>query len=245
MDVFVRHLQEYLIALGHMALLAPSPATLHLDERYIPYLGTRRLRSLGSASDQSRLVAAYSLALAASSKEMAGFHLGIVILDEPLQQNPDDPHRELFNTFLSDQLARQSAFQTVVFTFLREAEIAGLRKQGTKVITPEGNHFLKAVPPSPEVKKDEAQEPKLVQGETMSTKGMCSYCGEQPAVTLNITKHDPDLDGLGVGWPGTLAVLEDNDIGDDPDFYIITSYCSETCIHFAGEYNHAMAKDPD
>ncbi|MBZ5613240.1 MAG: hypothetical protein LAO23_04455 [Acidobacteriia bacterium] len=245
LEIFLRHLQEYLVALGHSALLASNPAPLHLDERYTPYLGTRRLRSLGSASDQSRLVAAYCLALAASSKEVTGFHPGIVVLDEPLQQNPDDPHRDLFNTFLSDQLARQSGFQTVVFTFLRDAEIAGLRKQGTKVITPEGKHFLKIVPPQAEAKSGDAKAPEPVGDETQSAKEMCSHCGESPALTLKITKHDPDLEGLGVGWPETLDVLEDNDIGDDPDFYFVTGFCSETCIHLAGEYRHAMARDPD
>lgn len=148
-DVFLGDLRQYLIALGHSALRTDNPGSLHLDERYVPYLGTRRLRSLGSASDQSRLVAAYSLALAAASNQVGGLHPGIVILDEPLQQNPDDPHRDLFNAFLSQQLARQSAFQTVVFTFLREQEIASLRQQGTQVITPEGKHFLKLQPSVP------------------------------------------------------------------------------------------------
>jgi hypothetical protein len=246
LDIFVRHLREYLVALGHSALLASNPAPLGLDERYTPYLGVRRLRSLGSASDQSRLVAAYCLALAASSKEVLGFHPGMVVLDEPLQQNPDDPHRDLFNTFLSDQLARQSGFQTVVFTFLRNPEIDGLRKQGTKVITPEGKHFLKIVPPPPaEPKTDELKVPEPAGEEIPPTEEMCSHCGEHPATTLKITKHDPDLDGLGVGWPETIEVLEDNDIGEDPDFYFVTGYCSETCIHLAGEYRHAMAEDPD
>lgn len=246
LEIFLRHLQEYLVALGHSALLASNPAPLHLDERYTPYLGTRRLRSLGSASDQSRLVAAYCLALAASSKEVTGFHPGIVVLDEPLQQNPDDAHRDLFNTFLSDQLARQSGFQTVVFTFIRDAEIARLRKQGTKVITPEGKHFLKIISPPAEAKSGDAKAaPEPVGDEPQPTTKMCSHCGESPALTLKITKHDPDLDGLGVGWPETLDVLVDNDIGDDPDFYFVTGFCSETCIHLSGEYRHALARDPD
>jgi hypothetical protein len=78
----------------------------------------------------------------------------------------------------------------------------------------------------------------------MSTK-MCSHCGETPAVTLRITKHDPDLDGLGVGWPETLAILENGDEDEDPDYYVITGFCSETCIHLAGEFKHAMAQDKD
>jgi chromosome segregation ATPase len=60
LEVFLGHLRQYLTALGHSALLASSAGNLQLDEDYIPYMGSRRLRSLGSASDQSRLVAAYT-----------------------------------------------------------------------------------------------------------------------------------------------------------------------------------------
>jgi hypothetical protein len=79
----------------------------------------------------------------------------------------------------------------------------------------------------------------------MATEKMCAHCGETPAVTLRIAKEDPDLDGMGVGWHETLKVLEDNDIGDDPDFYVINRYCSGSCIHLTGEFNHAMAEDKD
>jgi hypothetical protein len=116
----------------------------------------RRLRALGSASDQSRLIAAYSLALAATSQVMQGKHPGFVILDEPLQQNPDDPHKELFLTFLKEQLAQQSNFQTLIFTWLSDEQIARLRKQKTAVITPPGDHFLQLVP---KPKKEEAASP--------------------------------------------------------------------------------------
>ena len=113
-----------------------------LDDEYVPFIEGRRLRALGSASDQSRLVAAYSLALAATSQQMKGEHPGFVILDEPLQQNPDGTHRELFLTFLEKQLAQQSKFQTLIFTWLSDAEIGRLRKQKATVIAPKGNHFL-------------------------------------------------------------------------------------------------------
>ena len=102
-----------------------------LDDEYVPYMNGRRLRALGSASDQSRLVAAYSLALAASAQKIAGKHPGFLILDEPLQQNPDASHRELFLTFLMNQLARRSDFQTVIFTSLFEDEIKKLREKHT------------------------------------------------------------------------------------------------------------------
>ena len=140
---FDRTLRSYVTALGHSAVNAENSTSLFLDDQYVPHLGSRRLRSLGSASDQSRLVAAYSLALAATSQKVDGLHPGVVILDEPLQQNPDQHHRELFISFLSQQLAREASFQTLIFTWLNDAEVEILRDQGTEVMTPEGNHLLK------------------------------------------------------------------------------------------------------
>ena len=140
---FDRTLRSYVTALGHSAVNAENSTTLFLDDQYVPHLSSRRLRSLGSASDQSRLVAAYSLALAATSQKVDGLHPGVVILDEPLQQNPDQQHRELFISFLSQQLAREARFQTLIFTWLNDVEVKILRDQGTEVLTPEGNHLLK------------------------------------------------------------------------------------------------------
>jgi predicted nucleic acid-binding Zn-ribbon protein len=139
---FIDALSKYLIALGHSAVRPDNAHLISLDDEYIPFMEGRRLRALGSASDQSRLVAAYSLALAATSQQMAGEHPGFVVLDEPLQQNPDESHRELFLTFLEKQLAQQSTFQTLIFTWLSAAEIARLRDHKTVVITPSGEHFL-------------------------------------------------------------------------------------------------------
>ena len=140
---FERTLRSYVTALGHSAANAENSTNLFLDDQYVPHLGSRRLRSLGSASDQSRLVAAYSLALAAASQNVDGLHPGVVMLDEPLQQNPDQHHRELFISFLSQQLAREARFQTLIFTWLNDEEVERLQKQGTEVLTPEGAHFLK------------------------------------------------------------------------------------------------------
>jgi DNA repair exonuclease SbcCD ATPase subunit len=139
---FIEALRTYLIALGHSAVRTNNVHLLTLDGEYVPFMDGRRLRALGSASDQSRLVAAYSLALAATSRAKSGLHPGFLVLDEPLQQNPDDSHKELFFTFLEKQLAQQSKFQTLIFTWLSEVEIERLRKQNTVVITPEGEHFL-------------------------------------------------------------------------------------------------------
>jgi len=63
--------------------------------------------------------------------------------------------------------------------------------------------------------------------------------------TVQLERENPDLDGMGVGWPETLAILENNDIGEDENYYIIDDFCSGTCIHLAGEYDHAMARDKD
>jgi DNA repair exonuclease SbcCD ATPase subunit len=157
--IFTDALREYLIALGHSAVSVENAADIRLDEQYVPYLGHRRLKSLGSASDRSRVVAAYSLALAAASRQVHGFHPGFVILDEPLQQNPDDKHRDLFSTFLSKQLTVDAGFQTIVLTFLRQEEVTALLEQGTTVNVPAGPHFLASPPPPP---------PPPAEGETSS-----------------------------------------------------------------------------
>lgn len=144
---FTNRLSQLLEALGHGAILVQSGAELRLDEHYIPYLGPRRLRSLGSASDHSRLVAAYVLALAAASESTAGLHPGFVVLDEPLQQNPDDKHRDLFINFLISNTARDLKVQTIVFTWLQEPELKRLIEGGIRVINPTSEHFLSLVPP--------------------------------------------------------------------------------------------------
>ena len=140
---FTKALRTYLLALGHSAVRSVNVEGVRLNEDYVPYMETRRLRSLGSASDKPRVVAAYSLALAAASREVDGLHPGVVILDEPLQQNPDDPHRDLFSEFLRKDRAQAGDFQTIIFTSLRDSEIQLLREHGTTVVTPEGEHFLR------------------------------------------------------------------------------------------------------
>jgi len=147
-EAFVGALRKYLVALGHSAVKENNAREVTLDEQYIPFMNGRRLRALGSASDQSRLVAAYSLALAATAQQIDGKYPGFLIMDEPLQQNPDKKHRDLFLEFLTKELAQKSKFQTLVFTWLSDAEIGILRKQGTTVITPPGEHFLQLPKPA-------------------------------------------------------------------------------------------------
>src|SRR5207248_930774 len=126
------------LELGHSEVRNSTQHLLTLDEQYVPYFDHRRLRSLGSASDQSRLTMAYALALAASTKGASGPHPGVVILDEPLQQNPDPDHRRGFVQFLSQQLARNARFQTIIFTSLLAPEVTRLRKQEVALQTPSG-----------------------------------------------------------------------------------------------------------
>lgn len=146
-SAFSQALANYLLAFGHSAVSSGNLASISLNEQYTPMLNQKRLRSLGSASDQSRLIAAYTLALADASSKVRGLHPGLVILDEPLQQNPDPKHRELFLSFLSKELAKKVPFQVVIFTSLRQAEITQLRRGGVSVVTPEGAKFLKLDPP--------------------------------------------------------------------------------------------------
>ncbi len=145
---FTEALRNYLMAWGHSAINPDNSAELHLDERYDPYLGALRVKALGSASDGARLIAAYTLALAAASAQpsIRGLHPGFVILDEPLQQNPDKEHRKLFLAFLHKHLAQDAQFQTVIFTSLDESEIKSLQRQKITVSPLHAKHFLQ--PPS-------------------------------------------------------------------------------------------------
>jgi hypothetical protein len=135
-------LGRYVRELGHNAITPDNIEALRIEDDYVPYLGSRRLHALGSASDQSRLIAAYSLALADASSTLGGLHPGFVVLDEPLQQNPDDEHRELLFSSLSGDLVAV-AFQLVIFTWLPNTDIERLKGSGIQVITPTGRHFLK------------------------------------------------------------------------------------------------------
>jgi hypothetical protein len=107
------------------------------------------------------LVAAYTLALAAASEALGGLHPGVVVLDEPLQQNPDTRHVELFLNFLSQDLAKNAKFQTLVFTFLAEEDVQKLRSEGISVITVDGHLLGPIPPPLPEelTEKEESAEP--------------------------------------------------------------------------------------
>lgn len=141
---FEHKLRAQLLALGHSAVTPKNVGEVRLDDRYIPYLGPRRLRSLGSASDHPRLVAAYVLALAHSSRVLKGPHPGIVVLDEPQQQNPDDKHVELFLRFLT-VAAKELDIQVIVTTHLKKGEPQQLKSAGVHVVELPDEHFLMPV----------------------------------------------------------------------------------------------------
>jgi hypothetical protein len=144
-EQFSTTLLQYLRALGHMALKSPNPGQFYLDNLYTPYLDGRRLRAIGSASDQARLVAAYTLALAVTAEATKGYHPGFVLLDEPLQQNPDPQHRELFVRFLLAGLPTATQIQVIIFTNLTDAEIKHLQAHGREVHEIKGDHFLQLI----------------------------------------------------------------------------------------------------
>lgn len=149
LKMFETLLGEQLLALGHSAVSAGNVASVHLDDRYIPYLGERRLRSLGSASDHPRLVAAYVLALAKASRVLSGQHPGFVVLDEPQQQNPDERHVELFLQFLATA-AKDKDTQVIVTTHVKKGEVGRLRDAGVHVVElPPGNFLTEARMASP------------------------------------------------------------------------------------------------
>ena len=50
-----------------------------------------------------------------------------------------------------DGIGQKSKFQTLVFTWLGDAEISKFRKLGTVVLTPAGDHFLQPVKTAPAV----------------------------------------------------------------------------------------------
>lgn len=141
---FEREVHAYLEALGHSAV-RDAAGRVQLDEQYVPYLERRRVMSLGSASDRSRLVAAYTLALAAAARQVDGLHPGLVVLDEPIQQNPDAMHKDLLFAFLGKELAQGARFQTILLTYLLPQECEQLMARGVHVQVSDRPKFLQLV----------------------------------------------------------------------------------------------------
>lgn len=145
-DAFINALRNHLVVLGHHGVSTEDAERITVDDVYTPYLDERRLRSLGSASDHARLVMAYALSLAEASDEVKGYHPGFVVFDEPLQQNPDKAHRDLFIGFLEELAGEPLPYNVLIFTSLLATEVAHLRESGVSVDTPTSKHFLVRVP---------------------------------------------------------------------------------------------------
>ena len=152
-----RNLQQYLLKLGHEAVTIHNVETLRLDESYEPLLDGKSLLHLGAGSDVARMVAAYSLALAAASSEVGGHHPGFVVMDEPLQQNPDKKHRDLFVKTLREDLSQASGFQTLIFTYLMPHEIAELQAAGVRLVDVTPPKFLAPPPPPRAAARDSSK----------------------------------------------------------------------------------------
>jgi hypothetical protein len=151
---FLNALRRFLTSLGHSAVDQLTAENLRFDEgsdgviEYLPMMGRHRLKALGSASDHARTVAAYSLALAEGSVNVGGYHPGFVVLDEPLQQNPDEKHRRLFIHFLTQTVKTPPPFQIIILTSLLDHEIAELRQAKVPLRIPAEAKFLGLVPPA-------------------------------------------------------------------------------------------------
>jgi ABC-type molybdenum transport system ATPase subunit/photorepair protein PhrA len=86
------------------------------------------------------------LSLAASAVELEAPHPGVVVLDEPLQQNPDPEHREKLLDFLRSLSAGNGlAFQTIVLTRFLEDELSSLAEAGVSVEVRREKHLLRLV----------------------------------------------------------------------------------------------------
>ncbi len=151
LSVLSKKLGSYLIAFGHSAFddRTSEMVTVESDDNYEPYITSidrklhRKVRSLGSASDHPRLVAAYALALAETAlvPDFHGNHPGFVVLDEPLQQNPDAKHRAGFVDAL-ERLRGRPSCQVVIFTHLTSDEVARLKEARVPIYEPSGKHLL-------------------------------------------------------------------------------------------------------
>lgn len=150
--------RKHLFILKHSAVSAvEADAKVHLDEHYTPLYEGRRLRTMGSASDQARLVLAYTSALMLVAKDAgkAENHPGFILYDEPYQQNPDEPHKKHLIEFFKYLSTALGGHQVVIFTSLTAEEQKPLSDAGVRVINLPGEHFLSPVTQVPENKSAE------------------------------------------------------------------------------------------
>lgn len=131
---FRDQLRDYLVALEHSAFAASRSQRFALDDAHAPLLNDRLVASTGSASDRPRLVAAYVLALQLISlRDRTEHHPGFIVLDEPLQQNPDERHRASFISFLARNW-QELAGQVVLITSLSVEEEETLSGAGVNLV---------------------------------------------------------------------------------------------------------------
>jgi hypothetical protein len=141
---FIVAFKSVLLDLGYAKLSDSSVKSVRLDEHYTPYLEHRRLRSIGSGSDRARLIAAFSAALWQVSLREGGHHPGVLLWDEPLQQNPDEAHREKFCDMLIQMAKRIKTGQLIIMTHLRPDEQRQVSRPGINLtVLPANERFLK------------------------------------------------------------------------------------------------------
>jgi hypothetical protein len=151
LDDLSQGLRTYLAAFGHSAITEKTAGSISVeaDDNYEPYVSSasdprirRKIRALGSASDHPRLVASYAISLAETALKFRGNHPGFVLLDEPLQQNPDAKHRRHFVETLK-RLRAKPTCQVIIFTHLEKPELEELDRADVKITLPDGTNLLR------------------------------------------------------------------------------------------------------
>jgi len=138
---FRETLVKHLVEIGHGALRGVSHQHVQLDDSYLPTFDDRHLSHAGSASDRARLVFAFSLALHQVSRRFGRWHPGVLLMDEPLQQNPDEAHRRGFVDLIA-QAWPTIEEQVILITSFEEHEVTALAKRGVDVHVVDGTPFL-------------------------------------------------------------------------------------------------------
>lgn len=141
LKAFERVFRRYVAALGVGGVDVEEAAAVHLGEHYEPMLGDHSLPAYGSASDRARLVLAYTLAMLSEALQ----HIGFVLLDEPIQQNPDDTHRARLVEFLG-ALKLPEGRQALVLTSLRPDERETLTASGVNLSERAGSFLVLGTP---------------------------------------------------------------------------------------------------
>ncbi|WNZ62687.1 hypothetical protein QEG98_02340 [Myxococcus sp. MxC21-1] len=139
---FESEFRAFLGAIGHGDAVRELKE-VRLDDRYVPLVGNRRLRSLGSASDQPRTVLSYIWALMDIAVRNGGWHPGFLVADEPLQQNPDKKYRKAWCNFIAARSKVKEVGQVIILTSLFDDDLAILRAANVPLVElPEPGNLL-------------------------------------------------------------------------------------------------------